>query len=211
MALPTPGPAEAADAVVGAMRIVETAPAPTRGRATRATPRPAVPTAAPPPTAVPAAANASAAPPAERAPAADDAAADKVYRTRRFAKFSASPDQARLYLDGHYAGIVDDWDDRGGGKTMPFATEGRHRVRLELPGYRTMHLDVIVGPEADDETVEIDDELKRLTRVDYPKLKGPAGRTEGPVSLQRHSAGRHRLRETAARSDRRPLSVRRRR
>ena len=38
-----------------------------------------------------------------------------------------------------------------------------------------------MAPEADDETVEIDDELKRLTRVDYPKVKGPAGRTEGPV------------------------------
>ena len=181
MALPTPGPAEAADAIVGATRIVETTPAPTRARPT---PRPAVPTAAPPPppTAAPAAAaNTSAAPPAERAPAADDAVADKVYRTRRFAKFSASPDQARLYLDGRYTGIVDDWDDRGGGKTLPFATEGRHRVRLELPGYRTIHLDVIVTPEADDETVEIDDELKRLSKVDYPKLKGPAGRTDGLV------------------------------
>jgi serine/threonine-protein kinase len=179
LALPTPGPAEAADAIVGATRIVETAPAPTRARPT---PRPAVPTAVlpPPPTAVPAAANTSAAPPGERGPA-DDAAADKVYRTRRFAKFSSSPDQARLYLDGHYTGIVDDWDDRGGGKTLPLATEGRHRVRLELPGYRTIHLDVLVTPEADDETVEIDDELKRLTKVDYPKLKGPAGRTDGPV------------------------------
>ena len=183
MALPTPGPAEAADAIVGATRIVETAPAPTRARPT---PRPAAPTSAPPPpqpppTALPVAANAGPAASAERAPAADDAAADKVYRTRRFAKFSASPDQARLYLDGRYAGIVDDWDDRGGGKTLPFATEGRHRVRLELPGYRALHLDVIVSPEADDETVEIDDELKRLTKVDYPRLKGPAGRTEGPV------------------------------
>jgi len=182
MALPTPGPAVAADAIVGATRIVETAPAPTRARPT---PRPAVPTAAPPPqsppTALPVATNAGTAASAERPPAADDAPADKVYRTRRFAKFSSSPDQARLYLDGHYTGIVDDWDDRGGGKTLPFAAEGRHRVRLELPGYRTLHLDVIVSPEADDETVEIDDELKRLTKVDYPKLKGPAARTEGPV------------------------------
>ena len=180
MALPTPGSALAADAIVGATRLVETAPAPTRARPS---PRPAVPTAAPPspPTPAPAAASTSAATSAERAPEADDAVADKVYRTRRFAKFSASPDQARLYLDGRYTGIVDDWDDRGGGKTLPFGTEGRHRVRLELPGYRSLHLDVVVTPEADDETVEIDDELKRLTRVDYPKVKGPAGRTEGPV------------------------------
>jgi hypothetical protein len=179
--LPTPGPAAAADAIVGATRIVETTPAPTRARPA---PRSPVPTAVPTSAALPAPAGLAAAAPAsaaaQRATAPDDAPADKAYRTRRYAKFSASPDQARLYLDGRYTGIVDDWDDRGGGKTLPFG-EGRHRVRLELPGYRTLHLDVLVTPEADDETVEIDDELKRLSRVDYPKLKGPAGRTEGPV------------------------------
>ena len=184
IALPTPGPAAAADAIVGATRLVETAPAPTRARPTPrpAAPTPGPPTPQPPPTAPPVAANAAPAPSfGERGSAADDAPADKVYRTRRYAKFSASPDQARLYLDGRYTGIVDDWDDRGGGKTLPFPAAGRHRVRLELPGYRTLHLDVIVNPEADDETVEIEDELKRLTKADYPKLKGPAGRTEGPV------------------------------
>ncbi len=123
MALPTPGSALAADAIVGATRLVETAPAPTRARPS---PRPAVPTAAPPspPTPAPAAASTSAATSAERAPEADDAVADKVYRTRRFAKFSVSPDQARLYLDGRYTGIVDDWDDRGGGRRCPSGRRG---------------------------------------------------------------------------------------
>jgi hypothetical protein len=107
-----------------------------------------------------------------------------VYRTRRFAKFSGSPEQARIYVDGRYAGIVDDWDDRGGGRTLPLEGLGTHRVRLELPGYRTVNLDVIVSPEADDDTVDIDDELDRRSRIDYPKLKSPFDRTEGPVVFQ---------------------------
>jgi hypothetical protein len=110
--------------------------------------------------------------------------ADNVYRTRRYAKFSGSPEQARIYVDGRYAGIVDDWDDRGGGRTLPIQGLGAHRVRLELPGYRTVNLDVIVTPEADDDTVEIDDELDRRSKVEYPKLKSPSDRTEGPVVFQ---------------------------
>ncbi len=125
------------------------------------------------------------APGASAAPSSQAAGpADNVYRTRRFAKFSSSPDQARLYVDGHYAGIADDWDDRGGGKTLPFSGDGTHRVRMELPGYRTLQLDILVTPNADDDTVEIEDELKRLSRVEYPKLRGPSDRTVGPVELE---------------------------
>lgn len=174
-ALPTPGPSGAADAIVGATRLERTAPTRPRPFATpraEATPAPRRPTEAPP------------APVLEASAASSAAPADNVYRARRFAKFSSSPDQARLYVDGHYAGIVDDWDDRGGGKTLPFTGEGTHRVRMELPGYRTVHLDILVTPNAEDDTVEIDDELKRLSRVEYPKLKGPLDRTVGPVEFQ---------------------------
>jgi hypothetical protein len=40
---------------------------------------------------------------------------------------------------------------------------------------------VLVSASADDDTVEIDDELKRQSKVEYPKLKSPNNRTEGPV------------------------------
>jgi len=177
-ALPTAGPAAAADATVGATRLERVAP-------TRATPTaisivPTVPPAAP----VLSASGAGAPAEAEAgagAGGASSAPADNVYRTRRFAKFSSSPEQARVYLDGHYAGIVDDWDDHGGGRTLPFGAEGRHRVHMELPGYRNLNIDVLVSPNADDDTVEIDDELRRISKVEYPKLKSPFGRTEGPV------------------------------
>src|SRR6266496_3294532 len=75
-------------------------------------PSSAVPTAVPaPPT--PVARVARAAPPPEPAEASIPTGppVDNVYRTRRFAKLSESPDQARVFLDGRYVGIADDWDD----------------------------------------------------------------------------------------------------
>ena len=181
-ALPTPGPQAAADAIVGATRIEKTIPA--RPRPSAAPRPPATPSSPSPPSSESPVLEASA-PGVSGGPAAATLSPpDNVYRTRRFAKFSSSPDQARIYVDGRYAGIADDWDDRGGGKTLPFSTDGTHRVRMELPGYRTLRLDVLVTDSAKDETVEIDDELKRESRVDYPKLHGPADRTVGPVEFQ---------------------------
>jgi len=110
--------------------------------------------------------------------------ADNLYRTRRYAKFSVSPDQARIFLDGRYVGIADDWDDRGGGKTLEIPRDGTHRVRLELPGYRTLNLDIIGTPSASDETVDINDELKRESKVPYPKIPKVDDHTVGPVELQ---------------------------
>ncbi|HTO87662.1 MAG TPA: serine/threonine-protein kinase [Thermoanaerobaculia bacterium] len=180
--LPTPGPAAAADAIVGATRLERAAP--TRARAVpspgvAATPSPAATASAPPPVVVASGTEAG----ASTSSRGSVPPPDNVYRTRRFAKFASSPDQARIYLDGRYVGIADDWDDRGGGKTLPFVGDGVHRVRMELPGYRTLNLDVIVTSSARDDTVDIDDELKRESRVDYPKLKGPFDRTEGPVEF----------------------------
>ncbi len=178
--LPTPGPPGAADAIVGATRLE---PTPVRVRPSPAPAAEAMPVQEPSEAPAPTPVLSAAAPDATGAsiPAAH---ADNVYRTRRFAKFSGSPEQARIYVDGRYAGIVDDWDDRGGGRTLPLPGLGTHRVRLDLPGYRSVNLDVIVTPEADDETVEIDDELDRRSRIEYPKLRSPLDRTEGPVVFQ---------------------------
>jgi len=106
-----------------------------------------------------------------------------VYRTRRFAKLSVSPDQARIFLDGRYVGVADDWDDYGGGKTLEIGREGTHRMRLELPGHRTMHLKIVVTPDAKDDTVDIGDELKRESKVPFSKIPKMDDRTVGPVEL----------------------------
>jgi len=164
--LPTRGPREAAAASVGAPRSGDGA-APRRPTASARLAR-----AQPPPASEPPEASLPAAPPA-----------DNVYRTRRFAKFSVSPDQARIFLDGQYVGIADDWDNHGGGKTLEIGREGSHRVRLELPGHRTMHLEIIVTPGAGDDTVDIGDELKLESKVAFPKIPKLDDRSVGPVEF----------------------------
>jgi hypothetical protein len=162
--LPTRGPREAAAASVGAPRLNEGL-APRRPTASARVAR-----AEPPPE-----------PPEAFIPTGSRA--DNVYRTRRFAKLSVSPDQARIFLDGRYVGIADDWDDHGGGKTLEIGREGTHRVRLELPGHRTMHLKIVVTPAAKDDTVDIGDELKRESKVPFSKIPKMDDRTVGPVEF----------------------------
>ncbi len=178
-AIPSPGPLAAADAIVGAPRY-SISPAPVRAARTAASQLRQAPSALPVPTSAPVAvASGSTA----SAVSASLPAPDNVYRTRRYAKFSVSPDQARIYLDGHYVGIADDWDDRGGGKTLEIGRAGPHQVRLDLPGYRSLNLEVIATPQASDQTVEIGDELKRESKVSYPKIPKLDDKTIGPVEF----------------------------
>jgi hypothetical protein len=162
--LPTRGPREAAAASVGAPRPGDVAVSsrPTASSLANLTrPPPAAPEASSP-----------AGPPA-----------DKVYRTRRYARLGVSPDQARIFLDGRYVGVADDWDDHGGGKTLEIGREGSHRVRLELSGHRTMLLEIVVTPGARDETVDIGDELKQESKASFTRIPKLDGRTVGPVEF----------------------------
>ncbi len=142
------------------------------------------PHAAPRPTAVPAAASVPAETPAARdgAPSESDAErADTVYSTRRSVRFTSSPDQARLIIDGRPVGIADDWDNRGGGRAFEFDRPGPHRVRMELPGYRPLHMRIEVSPDAEKDNISIDDELDRKERIGYEKLPSVHDRTTGPA------------------------------
>ena len=170
--LPTPGPDAAADATVGAPRVVD----PTRRRPT---PQPLPPAAAPPEEKV-----ASVEPPRAAAPGRPERV-DAVYATRRGVRFTSSPEQARLYVDGRYIGIADDWDNRGGGRQLEFEKSGTHYVRMELPGYRPMHLQIDVTSEGDD-SVSIDEELDRNSKVPYEKLPSVSERTTGEVEFLVH-------------------------
>jgi hypothetical protein len=176
--LPTRGPEAAADMIVGVPRVVT--PQATRRAATamasqsiRTPSRPVEQAALPLPE-----------PLAVESSRSTGAPPDAVYRTRRFAKFSLSPDQARIYLDDRYVGIADDWDDRGGGRTLPVGHDGVHHVRLELPGYRTMRLDIIATSAAGDDTVDIDSDLQRESSVAFPKVPKLDDRTVGPIAFQ---------------------------
>ena len=174
--LPTPGPGEAADATVGAPRVADaTRPAGTP-RPTRARPSP-VPTEAPK-----VAAAVEPPPPAPAAAASRPTRVDKVYETRGSVRFTSSPEQARLYLDGRYVGIADDWDGKGGGRPLLLEKEGTHFVRMELPGYRPMTLQIDVLPDADD-SISIDEELDRRDRAPYDKLPAVYDRTTAAVEF----------------------------
>ncbi len=170
--LPTPGPNEAADATVGAPRVLDT-------NRRRRSPMPPPPAPAPPEERV-----AVVEPP--RAAAADKPdRIDAAFSTRRRVRFTSSPEQARLYVDGRYIGIADDWDNRGGGRELELEKSGTHYVRMELPGYRTMHFQIDVAPEGDD-SVSIDEELERNSRVPYEKLPSVYDRTTGAVEFLVH-------------------------
>ncbi len=146
------------------------------------------PAAAPPPTAVPAkkprsrpaaGSEAASAPAPKTAPAKAPAqkAADLTVTVRRFLKVNVSPSQARVFLDGNYIGISDDWDDAGGGSLLTFNLEGQHRLRICYPEYRDLVVDVVVRSTASDDKVTIEQELVKGT-PDGPT--GPEGKFRRP-------------------------------
>jgi serine/threonine protein kinase len=118
-------------------------------------------------------------PTAPKAPAQKPA--DLTVTIRRFLKIDVSPSQARVYLDGRYIGISDDWDDSGGGSLLAFNLEGTHRVRLCAPEHRDLLVDLIVRSTATDDKVTIDQKLEKGTPEGPTgpegKLKHPSYRT----------------------------------
>jgi hypothetical protein len=54
------------------------------------------------------------------------------------------PSEARVYVDGYYAGIVDDYD---GLFQRLNVSPGRHEITLKLEGYKTHHMKVYVSSE----------------------------------------------------------------
>jgi serine/threonine-protein kinase len=146
--------------------------------------KPAARAPAPEP-APPQAVAAAAPPPADAAESSrepkEDIVFDNVYKTRHGMKFQISPDQARLYVDGKYVGIADDWDNHGGGKIFPFSAPGNHRVRAVLDGYRDLNLQIVVTPSAGDDAVSADDEMKKTGKPSYMKIPRPDYDTTGAV------------------------------
>jgi hypothetical protein len=103
--------------------------------------------------------------------------ADLTVTIRRFLKINVSPSQARLFLDGNYIGISDDWDDAGGGALLTFNLEGQHRIRICYPEHRDLLVDVVVRATAPDDKVTIEQELPKGT-PDGPT--GPEGSFHRP-------------------------------
>ncbi len=127
---------------------------------TTPTPSPTIPIA-PEPTAAP--------PPAR--------AADYESRVRHAVKVNVSPSQARVFLDGNYIGVSDDWDGAGGGCLLSFDSVGRRRLKLAFPGMRDLYVDVIVSTDATKDETELD---MKLQRGEPGGSTGPEGRIKSP-------------------------------
>jgi len=163
----TPGaPAAPSPPVEEAARAAAPSPAAGEVPAPEATPSPVLrktqkPKATPPP--------APTAPPTKAAAAASAAAAsptpaprvDATYNVKRLVKLNVSPIQARVFLDGKYIGICDDWDGSGGGALLYFFGEATHRVRFAYPGYRDLVVDLVVRSSATEDKVEIEREMQK--------------------------------------------------
>jgi PEGA domain len=90
----------------------------------------------------------------------------------------ASPTQAEVYVDGYFAGVVDDFN---GILQRLHTTAGGHTITLHLEGYRTVTQNIYVTP---DSTVKLQVTMDRLQpgeQSDPPPLPGlPLGQRPGP-------------------------------
>ena len=65
----------------------------------------------------------------------------RYYRDTGSVRVIVKPERTRVYVDGYYAGIADDFD---GIFQRLYLPPGRHDVTLRLEGYRTQHFKVYV-------------------------------------------------------------------
>jgi hypothetical protein len=89
------------------------------------------------------------------------------------------PAEARVYVDGYYAGVVDDFD---GLFQRLHVSPGRHEITLKLEGYQSHRMRVFVGPDA---TLKIHHEMQRGNGETFEDLTGGAPPPEREASRER--------------------------
>jgi len=77
------------------------------------------------------------------------------YRDNGSLRIIVDPEKTRVYVDGYYAGIADDFDGIFQRLNVP---PGRHDITLKLEGYRTQHFKVYVPV---DDTIKIHYDMVR--------------------------------------------------
>jgi hypothetical protein len=102
-------------------------------------------------------------------------------------RLEVSPKEAEVYVDGYYAGVVDDFD--GVFQRLPIEP-GEHDVSLYRDGFRTVHQAVYVTPRS---TFKLKYKMEPLAAGDVaeprpvppnPPPDGQAGPTSGPPPPQ---------------------------
>jgi hypothetical protein len=89
------------------------------------------------------------------------------------------PAEARVYVDGYYAGVVDDFD---GLFQRLHVSPGRHEIALKLEGYESHRMRVYVGPDA---TIKLHYNLKHGSGESFEDLTGGAPPPEREVRRER--------------------------
>jgi len=90
------------------------------------------------------------------------------------------PAEARVYVDGYYAGVVDDFD---GLFQRLHVAPGRHEITLKLEGYTSHRMRVYVGPDA---TIKLHHEMQRGTGESFEDLTGGAPPPEREMRRDRN-------------------------
>ena len=80
-------------------------------------------------------------------------------------KLEVKPKDAEVYVDGYYAGIVDDFD---GVFQRLRARPGEHEITLYLDGYRTVHQRIYLQPNV---TFKLRYEMERLGAGEQPEAR----------------------------------------
>jgi hypothetical protein len=111
------------------------------------------------------------------------------------------PEQTRVFVDGYYAGTVDDFD---GMFQRLYIAPGRHDIAFKLEGYRTHRVMVYA---TDDNTIKIRHDMQRGTG-DETVEDMSGGRTEPPYRMSEGPDPRDRERERAPYDDRRGRDAR---
>jgi hypothetical protein len=91
------------------------------------------------------------------------------YRDGGSLRVIVDPQQTRVYVDGYYAGIADDFD---GIFQRLYVPPGRHEITLKLDGYRTHKFRVYVPV---DQTLKIHHVMDRGTGEDTDEVIGEQG------------------------------------
>jgi len=108
-----------------------------------------------------------------------------VFDRRAEVRVMVKPNEAAVYVDGYYAGIVDDFD--GVFQSLPLPPGG-HTIALYLEGYRTAHFNLYLRPASTlklRHTMEplLPGERSHPPDVAPPIAPPPAGTYEPPRTL----------------------------
>jgi hypothetical protein len=118
----------------------------------------------------------------------------RSYEPEASVRLEVKPKEAEVYVDGYYAGIVDDFDGTFQRLRVP---PGEHEIELWLDGYRTVRQKVFL---TQDNTFRVKYQMERLAsgqasepkpqpleppdgnqpRMQQPRMQGPMGR--GPMT-----------------------------